>query len=136
MKSLIFLVCVFFITGCGYRHTKPLNERIEDCKVGYQMVLQSGLSDMTESVIFQIVLKKLNGSLGDTEELESELSQLILVSENESTRKKAELALYFLTNIDDFEIALIRSEYHDENKLYHMLEEYFSEKTPDYTQVK
>jgi hypothetical protein len=136
MKSLIFLVYALFITGCSYQHAKSLDERMEDCKVGYQMALQSGLSDMTESVIFQIVLKKLNGYLGDTEELESELSQLILVSDNESTRKKAELALYFLTNIDDFEIATIRAEYYDENKLYRNLEEYFSEHTPEYTQVK
>jgi len=136
MKSLVFLVCALFITACSFQHAKSLNDRVEDCKVGYQMALHSGACDMTENVIFQIVLKKMNGYLGDTKALERELSQLILVCEDESTRKKAELALNFLTSVSDIEIASIRSEYYDETKMYHMLEEYFSEHSPEYTQVK
>jgi hypothetical protein len=91
---------------------------------------------MTENVIFQIVLKRMNGYLGDTGELERELSQLVLVSEDESTRKKAQFALYFLTSIDSLDIATFRAEYYDENKMYYMLEEYINQHSPEYTQVK
>jgi len=136
MKSLVFLVYALFITGCSHQHVKSLNDRVEDCKKGYQMALHSGVSDMTENVIFQIVLKKMNGYLGDTKEIERELSQLILVSENESTRKKAQLALLFLTSVEDVEIAQIRAEYYDETKLFHLVEESMSEHTPEYTQVR
>ena len=136
MKSLVFLVYILFVTGCSYQHAKSFNDRVEDCKVGYQMALNSGLSEMTKSVIFQIVLKRMNGYLGDTKEIERELSQLILVCEDETMRKKAELALYFLTSIENFEIAKIRSEYYDENKLYDLVEKYMSEHNPEYTQVR
>ena len=136
MKSLIFFAGVFFMTSCSYQHAKSLDDRMESCQVGYQMALRSGNHDLTENVIFQIVIKRMNGYLEDTKRLEAELSQLILVSEDESTRKKAELALYFLTGMNTFNIAKIRTEYYDENKLFHMLEKYFDDRTPEYTQVK
>lgn len=136
MKSLVYLVVTLFITGCSHQHLKSLNDRVEACKVGYQLAMHSEVSEMTEHVIFQIVLKRMNGYLGDTKEIERELSQLILGSKNESTRKKAELALYFLTSLDDFEIAMIRSEYYDENKMFQLLEKSFNEHAPEYTQVK
>ena len=109
---------------------------MEKCRVGYQMALRSGIDDLTENVIYQIVLKRMYGYLEDTESLETELSQLIMVSEDESTRKKAELAYFFLNSISNFEIAKIRMKYNDEIKLFQLLEEHFTAHTPEYTQVK
>jgi len=136
MKSLIFFAGVFFMTSCSYQHAKSLDDRMESCQVGYQMALRSGNHDLTENVIFQIVIKRMNGYLEDTKRLEAELSQLILVSEDESTRKKAQLALYFLNSIDSIDIATLRAEYYDQNKMYQMLEEHINEHSPEYTQIK
>jgi hypothetical protein len=136
MKSLIFLVCALLFTGCSYQHAKSHEDRMGKCKEGYQMALRSGIRDLTENVIFQIVLKRMNGHLGDTNQLEAELSQLVMVCEDESTRKKAELALRFLNNMSKFNIANIRADYYDENKMFYLLEEYLNVNTPEYTQVK
>lgn len=136
MKSLIFLVCALFITGCSHQHTKSLDDRMDDCKEGYLLALRSGSRDLTESVIFQIILKKMNGYLEDTEQIEKELSRLVLAAKDESTSKKAELALRFLNNTSNVNTANIRSIYYEENKLFYLLEEYLGPPIPDYTQVK
>jgi hypothetical protein len=136
MKSLIFLVCALFITGCSHQYTKSLDDRMDDCKKGYILALRSGSRDLTESVIFQIILKKMNGYLEDTEQIEDELSRLVLVAKDESTRKKAKLAHLFLNNTSNVNTANIRSIYYEENKLFYLLEEYLGPPIPDYTQVK
>lgn len=136
MKSLIFLVCVFIIIGCSHQHAGSLDDRMDDCVEGYKMALRSGKTDLTEAVIFQIILKKMNGYLEDTKQLETELSHLVLVSKKESTRKKAELALRFLRNTSNISRINIRTVYHDENRLYPLLEEYLNSDTPEYTHVK
>ena len=136
MKSLIFIVYALFITGCSFQHTKSLDDRLDDCKEGYLMALRSGKRELTENVIFQIMLKKMHGYLEDTKQLETELSHLVIVSEDESTRKKAELALCFLNNMSNFNIVNIRAKYYDENKLYDLMEEYLSTDTPEYSRVK
>jgi hypothetical protein len=136
MKSLVFLVYALLITGCSYQHAKSVDERIEDCKEGYLLALRSGKRDLTECVIFQIIVKKMNGYFEDTEQLETELSHLVLVGNDESTRKKAEFALRFLNSMSNLDIANIRSLYHDENRLYHLLEENLKADAPEYTQIK
>jgi len=136
MKSLIFLASALTIMGCSYKHAKSLDDRMENCKEGYQMALRSGIRGITEDVIFQIVLKRMNGYFENTDQLEFELSQLILTSEDTSTRKKANLALRFLTDISNFNIANIRAVYHDENKLYDLLEQHSGFVVPEHTRMK
>jgi hypothetical protein len=136
MKSLIFIVYVLFITGCSHQYTKSLDDRMDECKKGYLLALRSGSRDLTESVIFQIILKKMSGYLEDSEQIEEELSRLVLAGKDESTRKKAELALRFLNNTSNVNTANIRSIYYEENRLFYLLEEYFDPNVPDWTQVK
>ena len=136
MKSLVFLVFALFITGCSYQHSKSLDERMEDCKKGYLLALSSGSRELTESVIFQIVLKKMYGYLENTERLEAELSRLVLTGKDESTRKKAKLALSFLNNSSNVNTANIRSLYFEEKKLYNLLEENLDPNIPEYTGIK
>jgi hypothetical protein len=78
----------------------------------------------------------MNGYLEDTEQIEDELSRLVLVAKDESTRKKAKLAHLFLNNTSNVNTANIRSIYYEENKLFYLLEEYLGPPIPDYTQVK
>ena len=136
MKSLIFLVYALFITGCSHQYTKSIDDRIEECKKGYELALRSGKRGLTEAVIFQIILKKMNGYFENTEQLEAELSHLVLEGKDESTRKKAELALRFLSATSNFNIANIRSAYYEEPRIYLLLEEYLDAHNPEYTRIK
>jgi hypothetical protein len=133
MKSLVFLVCTLIISGCSHRQAISLDDRMENSKIGYEMALRSGIDDLTENAIYQIVLKRMNGFLENTEGLESELSQFILICDNEVTQKKAILALHFLTTMNNFEIAKIRAEYNNKNKLFQLLEKHISTNTSDYS---
>lgn len=129
MRTLTFLLMIFFLSACAYHGTKTVDEQMETCKEGYMMALNSDIPDLTENVIFQITLKRMNGLLNNSTEIENTLARLAIEGREESTRRKASLALSYLICRDDVCKTEIKADYHDQEKIFGLLETYLRENT-------
>ncbi len=126
MKTLTFLLVIFFLSACASQGIKTVDEQLDACKKGYLMAMKSDIPDLTENVIFQIVLKRMNGLLNDSEEIEYALSQLAIEGRDESIRKKALLALSYLSCKDEVCKVEIKADYHDPGKMFSLLKTYLN----------
>ena len=121
MKTFIFLLVIFILSACASQRINTVEEQVNACKKGYLMALKSDVSDLTENVIFEIILKRMNGLLNDSKEIELALSQLMIEGQDESIRRKAFLALSYLSCKDEVCKVEIKAGYHDPDKLFNLL---------------
>ena len=127
MRTFTFLLLIFFLSACAYQGKKTIDEQMDACKEGYLMALNSDVPDLTENVIFQITLKRMNGLLNNSTEIENTLARLAIDGREESTRRKASLAFSYLICRDDVCKTEIKAAYHDQDKIFGLLETYLKE---------
>ena len=124
MKTIAILLSVVIIVGCSRQYTGHREGRNEKWEQGSLIALRSDLHHLTESVIFQVAIKRMAGTLENSKVFETELSRLAFEAKNESTRQKARLVLRYLSCTDNNCNTDIRSDYNEESRLYEVLEKY------------
>ena len=126
MKTLTYSFLIFFLLACTSHHLKTVNEQMDACKEGYLMALKSDIPDLTEDVIFQIILKRMNGIWDNSEDIKEVLYRLTIEGQNESIREKALLALSYLACKDEACRTEIKAGYHDPDKMFTLLKTYLN----------
>jgi len=127
MKILALLFLTFFLLACTSQSKKTIHEQLDACKEGYLMALNSNIPDLTEDVIFKIILKRMNGIWDNSEDIENLLSKLAIEGRNESIREKAFLALSYLNCKDEVCRTEIKAGYHDPEKMFGLLKSYLND---------
>lgn len=127
MKILTVLFLTFFLLACTSQSIQTVNKKMDTCKEGYLMALNSDIPDLIENVIFQIILKRMDGLWTNSKDIEDVLSRLVIEGQTESIREKALLAMSYLTCKDEVCKIEIKAGYHDPDKMFVLLKSYLND---------
>ena len=127
MKILTVLFLTFFLLACTSQSIQTVNKKMDACKEGYLMALNSDIPDLIENVIFQIILKRMDGLWTNSKDIEDVLSRLVIEGQTESIREKALLAMSYLTCKDEVCKIEIKAGYHDPDKMFVLLKSYLND---------